>query len=134
MNEKQYSNLSLDIINIIAFLSLQQFGRCYTFNSGKPGHPLLYQSFAGQFSGLEMTLNAEPDEYYGPFSYEGVGFRLLVASPNEAEFKMDQQAITISPGFSYGVAITKKEVRLNCFKRRNKLVPNNSLSLIFVRL
>ena len=88
-----------------------QFGRCYTFNSGKPGYPLLYQTDSGRYAGLKMILDAETDEYYGHFSYDdGVGLRVLVSSQSEAEFKMDLFSSLLSPGFNYEVPISKQEV------------------------
>lgn len=49
-----------------ASLSLQIFtrlGKCYTFNSGAPGHELLTTVKGGTGNGLELMLNIQQDEY-----------------------------------------------------------------------
>lgn len=50
-----------------SFLSLSQiytrYGKCYTFNSGLDGNPLLTTLKGGTGNGLEIMLDIQQDEY-----------------------------------------------------------------------
>ena len=88
-----------------------QFGQCYTFNSGKPGYPILHVRASGGFTGLKMALDVHPEEYYGPFSYDSTGLRVLVHNQSETSPAMNDISVAVSPGFNYEVAFSKEEVR-----------------------
>ena len=93
-------------------ISYFQRGSCYTFNSGKEGHPLLNVSGAGgRQQGLELILNPELDDYYGIFSYESPGFKVLVHDQRDAPL-MDQYGTTLSPGFTLTLSVTKYSVSI----------------------
>ena len=71
---------------------------------------MLYQSSAGRNEGLLLQLNAEPDQYYGPFNVlEGTGFRVLVHDQNEWP-NMENHGIDVSPGFSSTFRIQRQKV------------------------
>lgn len=40
-----------------------RYGKCYTFNSGKNGQPLLVTMKGGMGNGLELMLDIQQDEY-----------------------------------------------------------------------
>jgi len=85
-------------------------GLCYTFNSGKPGHQLRYQSSAGREQGLILQLDAEPEQYYGPLNMlEGSGFRILIHDQNEWP-DIENYGIDVSPGFSSTIRIQRFKV------------------------
>ena len=91
------------------FFTLQR-GLCYTFNSGKPGNHLRYKSNAGRNQGLLLQLNAEPEQYYGPFNLrEGTGFRVLIHDQNDWP-DVENYGIDISPGFSTTIRIQRYKV------------------------
>ncbi|XP_020631766.1 acid-sensing ion channel 1-like [Orbicella faveolata] len=98
--------------DFFVFVSLLR-GLCYTFNSGKPGYPLLEQSSAGRSEGLLLQLNAQPEQYYGAFNvFEGTGFRMVVHDQSEWP-DMENHGIDVSPGFSNTVRIQRhKTIRL----------------------
>ena len=60
---------------------------------------------------LTLYLDAQPEEYYGPFSYDATGFKVLAHDQREAFPNMDDEAQDISPGFSTTMRIRKKKVR-----------------------
>lgn len=71
---------------------------------------MLYQSGAGRNEGLLLQLNAEPDQYYGPFNMlEGTGFRVLVHDQNEWP-DMENHGIDVSPGFSSTIRMQRQKV------------------------
>ncbi|XP_078362143.1 acid-sensing ion channel 1-like isoform X2 [Oculina patagonica] len=87
-----------------------QRGLCYTFNSGRPGHPLLYQASAEKSQGLLLQLNAEPEQYYGPLNiFEGTGFRVLVHDQNQWP-DMENYGIEVSPGFSSTIRVLRHKI------------------------
>ena len=94
-------------------LSLNQFGRCYTFNSGKPGHQLLHVSAPGRSRELTMELDAEPAEYYGPLGRGSTGFRIFIHHQSDREPIMEDVSDAISTGFSHEFKILRKEVILH---------------------
>lgn len=51
---------------MLFFLSFQiftRYGKCYTFNSGQDGRPLLVTMKGGMGNGLELMLDIQQDEY-----------------------------------------------------------------------
>ena len=87
-----------------------QRGLCYTFNSGKPGYPIRYPKSAGRTQGLLLQLDAESDQYYGPFNLlDGTGFRVLVHDQSDWP-DMENNAIDISPGFSCIIQVQRQKV------------------------
>jgi len=91
-----------------------QRGLCYTFNSGKPGYALRYQSNAGRDKGLFLQLNAQPEQYYGPFNMlEGTGFRVMIHDQNDWP-DVENYGIDISPGFSSTIRVQRYKVWAIC--------------------
>lgn len=98
------------LIYFVLIVFFFQRGLCYTFNSGKPGYPLLEQSSAGRSEGLLLQLNAQPEQYYGAFNvFEGTGFRMVVHDQSEWP-DMENHGIDVSPGFSNTVRIQRHKV------------------------
>lgn len=65
---------------------------------------------AGRDHGLLLQLDAQPEQYYGPFNLlEGTGFRVLVHDQNEWP-DMENYGIDISPGFTSTIRIQRFKV------------------------
>lgn len=47
----------------IFFQIFTRYGKCYTFNSGQDGRPLLITMKGGMGNGLELMLDIQQDEY-----------------------------------------------------------------------
>ena len=62
---------------------------------------------------LTLYLDAEPEEYYGPFSYDATGFKIYAHDQNEEYPNMEDEAQDISPGFNTNIRIRKTMVRLH---------------------
>ncbi|EDO39877.1 predicted protein [Nematostella vectensis] len=109
-------------------------GLCYTFNAGANGSPIGQATTSGTRTSLSLRLNAESDEYYGPFSYDATGFKLAVHDQNEIP-NMDEDAFDISPGFLTNIRIRReKEINLpspyrsECGSRDLSNAPKYSMS------
>ncbi|XP_067032789.1 acid-sensing ion channel 1-like [Acropora muricata] len=86
-------------------------GVCHTFNSGKPGHPKLYVKTTGKFKGLTLQLDAQPEEYYGPFSYEATGFKVLVHDQSELYPNIEDFGVDIPPGFKTNIRVHRTKMK-----------------------
>lgn len=64
----------------------------------------------GASFGVRLLLDAEPDEYYGPFSRTGVGFSIMVHDQNTKPIQ-DLDGIDVATGFATNFIFTRKEVR-----------------------
>lgn len=62
-----------------------RYGKCYTFNSGLDGNPLLTTLKGGTGNGLEIMLDIQQDEYLPVWGETGqcvsAVLRLLLSSP-----------------------------------------------------
>ncbi|XP_010790850.1 acid-sensing ion channel 1C [Notothenia coriiceps] len=80
-----------------------RYGKCYTFNSGKDGNPLLTTLKGGTGNGLEIMLDIQQDEYLPVWgetdetSYEA-GIKVQIHSQDEPPF-IDQLGFGVAPGF-----------------------------------
>ena len=84
------------------------YGQCYTFNSGKNGHPLLNVTLAGKDSGLKLRLNIERENYLkNPVA--SVGLTLLIHDQKAFPF-MEGYGVIIQPGMSTVCAIKRRKV------------------------
>ena len=84
------------------------YGQCYTFNSGKNGHPLLNVTLAGKGSGLKLRLNIERESYLkNPVA--SVGLTLLIHDQKAFPF-MEGYGVIIQPGMSTVCAIKRRKV------------------------
>lgn len=58
------SSLSLSLsLCVCVFQIFTRYGKCYTFNSGQDGRPLLVTMKGGMGNGLELMLDIQQDEY-----------------------------------------------------------------------
>ncbi|XP_048109719.1 acid-sensing ion channel 1C isoform X2 [Alosa alosa] len=80
-----------------------RYGKCYTFNSGLDGNPLLTTLKGGTGNGLEIMLDIQQDEYLPVWgetdetSYEA-GIKVQIHSQDEPPF-IDQLGFGVPPGF-----------------------------------
>lgn len=85
-----------------------QGDRCFTFNHGTNGKPILFFNKTGPSHALELTINVEEYEYYLANFYSGI--RLILHGQDETPVKMS--GVMLSPGFITYVELKKKKV---CF-------------------
>ncbi|XP_019901136.2 acid-sensing ion channel 1C isoform X2 [Esox lucius] len=80
-----------------------RYGKCYTFNSGLDGNPLLTTLKGGTGNGLEIMLDIQQDEYLPVWgetdetSYEA-GIKVQIHHQEEPPF-IDQLGFGVAPGF-----------------------------------
>ncbi|KXJ28989.1 Acid-sensing ion channel 3 [Exaiptasia diaphana] len=82
-------------------------GLCYTFNpnsSTANGKDVT----EGQWQGLRLYLNAEPSEYYGPYSYDATGFKVAIHEPGTYHH-IDNVGYDVPPGFSTSIRIRREK-------------------------
>ena len=91
---------------------LTDFGLCYTFNSGRDGHPLLKVHRAGVDFGLRLQLYVQQDQYYGILR-DSSGFKVMVHDQDEPPL-INELGFAIHPGMHTfcGVRKTKANVFL----------------------
>lgn len=99
-----------------------QRGVCHTFNSGQQGHPKLYVTTAGKVQALSLYLDAQPEEYYGPYSYDATGFKILVHDQSELYPNIEDLALDITPGFTTNIRVRRNKVNKVCFKPQSMLL------------
>ena len=80
--------------------------RCFTFNSGSPGHPLISVDSTETNKWLELVINVEHDDYY--YDAQDFGIRLILHGQGESPVR--KKGILISPGFSALVYPRKRKV------------------------
>ena len=66
----------------------------------------------GKFKGLTLYLDAQPEEYYGPFSYEATGFKVLVHDQSELYPNIEDFGVDIPPGFNTNIRVHRTKVSL----------------------
>ncbi|XP_016392399.1 acid-sensing ion channel 1 [Sinocyclocheilus rhinocerous] len=80
-----------------------RYGKCYTFNSGQDGRPLLITMKGGMGNGLELMLDIQQDEYLPVWgetdetSFEA-GIKVQIHTQDEPPF-IDQLGFGVAPGF-----------------------------------
>lgn len=89
-----------------------QRGVCHTFNSGQQGHPKVYATTAGKMQALSLYLDAQPEEYYGPYSYDATGFKILVHDQSELYPNIEDLALDVTPGFTTNIRVRRNKVQL----------------------
>lgn len=87
-----------------------QHGLCYTFNSGKDHDAVRSVTTSGSSQSLSLILDAQPEEYYGPYSYEGTGFKIVIHDQKQSP-SVENDAMDISPGFTTNLRVKRTEVR-----------------------
>ena len=102
---------STEFTNVILFhLALhRQRGLCYTFNSGQPGHPLVNATALGISQALSLILDVQPEEYYGPFSYDATGIKLVLHEQYEWP-QVENLGIDLTPGYNTNIRIKRNKV------------------------
>uniref|UniRef100_A0A8C1WIJ3 Uncharacterized protein n=1 Tax=Cyprinus carpio TaxID=7962 RepID=A0A8C1WIJ3_CYPCA len=91
-----------------------RYGKCYTFNSGLDGNPLLTTLKGGTGNGLEIMLDIQQDEYLPVWgdtdetSYEA-GIKVQIHSQDEPPF-IDQLGFGVAPGFQTFVSCQQQLV------------------------
>ncbi|XP_078029535.1 acid-sensing ion channel 1C isoform X4 [Epinephelus lanceolatus] len=91
-----------------------RYGKCYTFNSGLDGNPLLTTLKGGTGNGLEIMLDIQQDEYLPVWgetdetSYEA-GIKVQLHSQSEPPF-LHELGFGVAPGFQ--TFVSSQEQRL----------------------
>ncbi|XP_066573547.1 acid-sensing ion channel 1C-like [Amia ocellicauda] len=91
-----------------------RYGKCYTFNSGLDGNPLLTTLKGGTGNGLEIMLDIQQDEYLPVWgetdetSYEA-GIKVQIHSQDEPPF-IDQLGFGVAPGFQTFVSCQQQRL------------------------
>lgn len=80
----------------------------------------------GRANALVLFLMPQPSQYYGPYSTDTTGFRVLVHDQNEWP-DVENHGIDVSPGFLTTLPIKRHEVFM-IIKR--KLIKSSSLVII----
>ncbi|XP_076826730.1 acid-sensing ion channel 1C isoform X2 [Brachyhypopomus gauderio] len=92
-----------------------RYGKCYTFNSGVDGTPLLTMLKGGTGNGLEIMLDIQQDEYLPVWgdtdetSYEA-GIKVQIHSQDEPPF-IDQLGFGVAPGFQTFVSCQQQRIQ-----------------------
>ncbi|XP_066910429.1 acid-sensing ion channel 1C-like isoform X2 [Clytia hemisphaerica] len=84
----------------------KQGDQCYSFNSGKPGHPLQTVSGPGKRRSLILTLDIQHYDYYRG-GLKG-GIHLILHGQGETPVRMRGEMI--SPGYSTYIQVEKKKI------------------------
>ncbi|XP_043922254.1 acid-sensing ion channel 3 [Protopterus annectens] len=91
-----------------------RYGKCYTFNSGKDGSPLLTTLKGGTGNGLELMLDIQQDEYLPVWgetaetSYEA-GVKVQIHSQTEPPF-VHELGFGVPPGFQTFVSCQEQRL------------------------
>ncbi|XP_072297792.1 acid-sensing ion channel 1C isoform X2 [Eucyclogobius newberryi] len=91
-----------------------RYGKCYTFNSGQDGNPLLTTLKGGTGNGLEIMLDIQQDEYLPVWgetdetSYEA-GIKVQLHSHSEPAF-LHELGFGVAPGFQTFVAVQQQRL------------------------
>ncbi|MGH0172861.1 UNVERIFIED_CONTAM: hypothetical protein FKN15_071418 [Acipenser sinensis] len=91
-----------------------RYGKCYTFNSGLDGNPILTTLKGGTGNGLEIMLDIQQDEYLPVWgetdetSYEA-GVKVQIHSQDEPPF-IDQLGFGVAPGFQTFVSCQQQRL------------------------
>ncbi|KAM3622461.1 uncharacterized protein V6R79_025446 [Siganus canaliculatus] len=91
-----------------------RYGKCYTFNSGQDGRPLLVTMKGGMGNGLELMLDIQQDEYLPVWgetdetSFEA-GIKVQIHAQEEPPF-IDQLGFGVAPGFQTFVSCQEQRL------------------------
>uniref|UniRef100_A0A8C2JZ14 Uncharacterized protein n=1 Tax=Cyprinus carpio TaxID=7962 RepID=A0A8C2JZ14_CYPCA len=91
-----------------------RYGKCYTFNSGQDGRPLLITMKGGMGNGLELMLDIQQDEYLPVWgetdetSFEA-GIKVQIHTQDEPPF-IDQLGFGVAPGFQTFVSCQEQRL------------------------
>ncbi|NXB58423.1 ASIC2 protein, partial [Struthidea cinerea] len=99
-----------------------KYGKCYMFNSGEEGRPLLTTVKGGTGNGLEIMLDIQQDEYLPIWgeteetTFEA-GVKVQIHSQSEPPF-VQELGFGVAPGFQTFVATQEQRVRSIQLPRR----------------
>ncbi|XP_056294590.1 acid-sensing ion channel 1B isoform X1 [Pseudoliparis swirei] len=91
-----------------------RYGKCYTFNSGQDGRPLMVTMKGGMGNGLELMLDIQQDEYLPVWgetdetSFEA-GLKVQIHTQEEPPF-IDQLGFGVAPGFQTFVSCQEQRL------------------------
>ncbi|NP_999956.1 acid-sensing ion channel 1B [Danio rerio] len=91
-----------------------RYGKCYTFNSGQDGRPLLITTKGGMGNGLEIMLDIQQDEYLPVWgetdetTFEA-GIKVQIHTQDEPPF-IDQLGFGVAPGFQTFVSCQEQRL------------------------
>ncbi|XP_034725506.1 acid-sensing ion channel 1B isoform X1 [Etheostoma cragini] len=91
-----------------------RYGKCYTFNSGQDGRPLMLTMKGGMGNGLELMLDIQQDEYLPVWgetdetSFEA-GIKVQIHTQDEPPF-IDQLGFGVAPGFQTFVSCQEQRL------------------------
>ncbi|KAK2562244.1 Acid-sensing ion channel 4 [Acropora cervicornis] len=60
---------------------------------------------------LSYVLDAQPEEYYGPFSYDATGFKVLVHDQSELYPNIEDCGVDIPPGFNTNIRVHRTKMK-----------------------
>ena len=67
---------------------------------------------SGKIQALTLYLDAQPEEYYGPYSYDATGFKILVHDQNESYPNIEDFGVDLPPGFTTNIRVRRTKVGL----------------------
>ncbi|XP_032875450.1 acid-sensing ion channel 1-like [Amblyraja radiata] len=91
-----------------------RYGKCYTFNSGREGYPLLTTMKGGTGNGLELMLDIQQDEYLPVWdkteetSYEA-GLKIQIHTQDEPPY-IHEMGFGVAPGFQTFVSTQEQRI------------------------
>ncbi|KAL2091013.1 hypothetical protein ACEWY4_013276 [Coilia grayii] len=110
----QMSDNGLKYGSPFAAIIFTRYGKCYTFNSGQDGRPLLVTMKGGMGNGLEIMLDIQQDEYLPVWgetdetSFEA-GIKVQIHTQDEPPF-IDQLGFGVAPGFQTFVSCQEQRL------------------------
>ncbi|KAM5127166.1 acid-sensing ion channel 1C-like, partial [Mantella aurantiaca] len=92
-----------------------RYGKCYVFNSGKPGFKLLDTLKGGTGNGLELMMDIQQDEYLPLFNETAetsleAGVKVQIHSQDEPS-SIDQLGFGVAPGFQTFVSCQQQKLK-----------------------
>lgn len=91
-----------------------RYGKCYTFNSGQDGRPLLVTMKGGMGNGLELMLDIQQDEYLPVWGETG---KMMVRSTDYLTWNIPSVLETLN--LSNGLLFRKLE---SCYQAKGSLI------------
>ena len=104
-------------------------GMCYTFNARGRLLPVR-QTRDGPETGISLVLNVDTDDYFAPFSRDGVGLRIRLHDPDDVP-QMDNGNLLLAPGTDVYVSL-QKQVVYNLKKPYSKVDCNDDPGYSYV--
>ena len=95
-------------LEYFAYFQSLKYGNCYSFNRfSVEDDTVIKTSITGIMSGLELTLNFDPDNYLPTTS--SIGARVLIHDPRD-DPNTEEDGVNISPGFETILAMKQRGV------------------------